>query len=34
MKYQEVYRRLNKKASNEQIKKLASIIGMRKRAFG
>ena len=34
MSYQEVYNGLNKKASNEQIKKLASIIGMRKKAFG
>jgi len=32
MKYQEIYNGLNKKASNEQIKKLASIIGMRKKA--
>lgn len=32
MKYQEIYNGLNKKASNEQIKKLASIIGMVKRA--
>ena len=32
MSYQEVYNGLNKKASNEQIKKLASIIGMRKKA--
>ena len=34
MSYQEVYNGLNKKASNEQIKKLASIIGMRKKATG
>ena len=32
MSYQEVYNGLNKKASNEQIKKLASIIGMKKKA--
>lgn len=31
MSYQEVYNELNKKASNEQIKKLASIIGMKKQ---
>ena len=32
MSYQEVYNGLNKKASDEQIKKLASIIGMKKKA--
>lgn len=33
MSYQEVYNGLNKKASNEQIKKLASIIGKKKESL-
>ena len=32
MSYQEIYKGLNKRASNEQIYKLASLIGMRKKA--
>ena len=32
MSYQEIYKGLNKRASNEQIKKLDSMIGMKKKA--